>query len=35
MADLATTRRSRDREGFTVLGHLIVRAVLGKVGEQP
>jgi hypothetical protein len=33
-ADLATTRRHDDREGFTLLGCLILRAIAGKAGER-
>lgn len=32
--DLATTRRRRDLEGFGLVGHQLLRALLGKVGEQ-
>ncbi|WP_042400401.1 hypothetical protein [Streptacidiphilus carbonis] len=32
-SDLAVTRRRRDREGFGLVGHAILRAVLGRVGE--
>lgn len=34
-ADLAATRARNDREGFGLVGHLLLRALVGKVGEQP
>lgn len=34
-ADLAATRARNDREGFGLVGHLLLRAIVGKVGEQP
>lgn len=33
-ADLATTRYRRDFEGFNLVGHLLLRAIAGKAGEQ-
>lgn len=33
-ADLATTRYWGDREGFTLVGHLLLRAIAGKAGER-
>ena len=33
-ADLTTTYVRDDREGFTLLGHLILRAIAGKAGER-
>ena len=32
-ADLATTRRLRDGEGFTLVGYMLLRALLDKAGE--
>jgi hypothetical protein len=33
-SDLATTYQRSDREGFTLLGCLILRAIAGKAGER-
>jgi hypothetical protein len=33
-ADLATTRRRRDGEGFTLVGHMLLRALIAKAGER-
>jgi hypothetical protein len=33
-ADLATTYRHRDWHGFSLLGHLLLRAIVGKAGEE-
>lgn len=33
-ADLATTRRRRDWEGFGLVGHMLLRAIAGKAGER-
>ena len=33
-ADLSTTYRREDREGFTLIGCLILRAIASKAGER-
>lgn len=33
-ADLATTHRHRDFEGFGLVGHMLLRAIAGKAGER-